>query len=69
MGTDLFRITMSSTVDRNRYIAALLSTSGPISKSGIPECLRPGGLASKHHEPDKKADAGVPPVEPRHPRN
>ncbi len=66
MGTDLFRITMSSAVDRNRYIAALLSTSGSVSKSSIPECLRPSRLASKAN---KSADAGVPPVELRHPRN
>ncbi len=66
MSTDLFRITMCSGVDRNRYIAALLSSRRSISKSGIPECLRPGKPASKA---DKRASARVQTVEPQHPGN
>lgn len=43
MATDLFRITMSRDVDRNRYMAALLSAGRPSLKSDVPKCLRPAG--------------------------
>lgn len=62
MGTDLFRITMSSGIVRNRYMAALLSTTRSTSKRGIPECLLPGKLASNQSD---KANASVRTVAPK----
>jgi hypothetical protein len=41
MATDLFRISMSRDVDRNRYLVALLSAGRPSLKSDVPKCLRP----------------------------
>jgi hypothetical protein len=48
MATDLFRITMSRDVDRNRYLAALLSAGHVSLKSDVPKCLRPVRKRAQH---------------------
>ena len=52
MATDLFRITMSRGVDRNRYMAALLSAGHPSLKRDVPKCLRPASKHGKQHNPE-----------------
>ncbi len=61
MATDLFRITMSRDVDRNRYMAALLSAGRPALKADVPKCLRPASRQAEQRNREVLVSHSSPP--------